>query len=106
MLSIFLKARSFSTAGWKKGHTITFALADGDGSKTGKLRYMGKSTVKADNNKKYDCLELAYIEKDGGKEKEIVRFFVTDDSRHIPIRLDLNLKFGSAKAFLTTAKNI
>ncbi|MBR1840361.1 MAG: DUF3108 domain-containing protein, partial [Prevotella sp.] len=42
--------------------------------------------------------------KEGKKEKEIVRFFVTKDKRHIPIRLDLFLKFGSAKAFFSGMK--
>ena len=56
--------------------------------------------MKADNGTKYDCLVLSYVEKDGSKDKEIVRFFVTDDAKHIPIRLDLFLKFGAAKAFL------
>ena len=32
------------------------------------------------------------------------RFYVTDDTNHIPIRLDMFLKFGSAKAFLTNMK--
>jgi hypothetical protein len=47
---------------------------------------------------------ISYIEKDGKKDKEIVRFYVTDDSKHIPIRLDLFLRFGSAKAFFSSMK--
>ena len=39
-----------------------------------------------------------------GKYKEIVRFYVTDDTNHIPVRLDLFLRFGSAKAFVTNIK--
>ena len=35
-----------------------------------------------------------------GKEKEVITFFVTDDLNHLPVRLDLFLNFGSAKAFL------
>jgi hypothetical protein len=38
------------------------------------------------------------------KYREIVRFYVTDDANHIPIRLDMFLKFGSAKAFITDLK--
>ena len=69
-----------------------------------KLIYRGKKTVKADNDQKYPCLILSYVEKEDGKDKEIVRFFVTDDQRHIPVRLDLFLRFGSAKAFLSNIK--
>ena len=63
---------------------------------------MVKKTIKADNDKKYRCLELAYYEKDDDSGVIQPIFFVTDDENHIPIRLDLNLKFGSAKAFLTS----
>ena len=40
------------------------------------------------------------------KNKEIIRFFVTDDLNHVPIRLDMFLKFGSAKAYLVGMKGI
>ena len=43
-------------------------------------------------------------ERDEAKYKEIVRFYVTDDANHIPVRLDMFLKFGSAKAFLVSMK--
>lgn len=100
MLNIFLCARNYDATNWKKGHTVNIDIAGGSELTKAKLIYRGKDTVKADNKKKYNCLVLSYVEKDGGKDKEIVRFFVTDDKAHIPVRLDLSLKFGSAKAFL------
>ena len=104
MLNIFLRARSFSPEGWKKGHVVNIPIADGNSIDPAQLRYRGKSTIKADNNKKYRCLELSYMEKENGKYKEIVRFYVTDDDNHIPVRLDMFLRFGSAKAFLTSMR--
>lgn len=74
--------------------------------KNAKIKYLGNKTVKAEDGAKYNCLQLAYIEPEGKKEKEIVRFFVTDDKNHVPIRLDLHLNFGSAKAFLKTMKGV
>ena len=41
-----------------------------------------------------------------GEEKEVVKFYITDDKNHLPVRLDLNLNFGTAKAFLTGASGI
>lgn len=105
MLSIFLRARNFDASGWKPGHTYIFPIADANSIKNAKLKFRGRTTVKADDGNKYKCLELSYIETEGKKDKEIVRFFVTDDSRHIPVRLDMFLKFGSAKAFLKKIKN-
>lgn len=104
MLNIFLRARNYDPKDWKKGHTIPVSIAGGDELIKAKLVFQGKSTVKADNGKKYKCLELSYIERDNGKDKEIVRFYVTDDTRHIPIRLDMYLRFGTAKAFLSSMK--
>ena len=35
-----------------------------------------------------------------------VDFYVTDDDNHVPVRLDMFLKFGSAKAFLVDMKGV
>lgn len=106
MMNIFLRARSFSSENWKKGHVIDFPIADGKGSSPARLRFNGKTKIKADNGKKYRCVELSYLEYEHNKWEEIVRFYVTDDLNHIPVRLDMFLKFGSAKAFLTNMKGI
>lgn len=106
MLNIFLRARSFSSANWKKGHIVNFPIADGKNTSPARLRFNGTTKIKADNGKKYRCVELSYLEQEKGKWKEIVRFYVTDDQNHVPIRLDMFLKFGSAKAFLTNMKGV
>ena len=106
MVSSFLRARNYDPTGWNKGQVIKIPIADGDDTKTALLKYRGKSNIKADNGVKYRCLVLSYMEKEEGQKdyKEIVRFYVTDDSNHIPVRLDMFLRFGSAKAFLVSMK--
>ena len=104
MLSIFLRARSFNPVGWKKGNVVEFPIVDGNSRDQARIRYQGKTNIKADNNVKYRCLQLSYEEYTKGKWKEIVRFYVTDDQNHIPVRLDMFLRFGSAKAFLVSMK--
>lgn len=106
MQSIFLRARSFNPEGWKKGNRITIPICDGTSVINSTLEYKGKATVKAENGKKYRCLQLSYLEPDGGKLKEIVRFYVSDDTNHVPVRIDLFLKFGTAKAFLAGMKGV
>lgn len=101
MMNIFLRARSFNPDNWKEGYVVNFPIADGNGTNPAQLKYRGKKTIKADNGTKYRCLELSYVEKEKDKWREIARFFVTDDANHVPVRLDMFLKFGSAKAFLT-----
>ena len=77
-----------------------------DGPNEAECVINGKKVINSDNAKKYRCLELSYLEQEEKKNKEIIRFFVTDDSNHVPIRLDMFLKFGSAKAFLVGMKGV
>lgn len=104
MLTMFVRARSFDPSNWKKGHTIDFKMIDGNSCEPARIVYRGKSNIKGDNGVKYRCLQLSYMELDDGKYKRIVDFYVTDDSNHIPVRLDMFLKFGSAKAFIVGIK--
>ena len=106
MLNIFTRARSFNSTGWKKGHTVKFPVADGDGVTNAILRYDGNETVKGDNGVKYRCMKLSYLEWSEKKKKyrQYATFFVTNDSNHVPVRIDITLNFGNAKAFVTTMK--
>ncbi len=101
MLHCFQRIRNMKSNVWKPGFTVGLDLAGGSKLVKAKLVYKEKKKVKADDDKKYDCLVVSYIEYEDNEEKEIARFFVTDDDKHIPIRLDLNLRFGTAKAFFT-----
>ena len=106
MMNIFLRARSFDLAHWKKGQIINFRIADGNSLNPARVKLLGRKNVKGDNGVKYRCLELSYTEQENGKWREIARFFVTDDANHVPVRLDMFLKFGAAKAFLTSMKGV
>lgn len=108
MMSIFLRARSFNPTGWKKGFVVNFPIVDGVKRYPAQIRYMGKVNVKADNRHTYRCLKLAYMDKDEDSRrwKKVVDFYVSDDANHVPIRLDLHLRFGSAKAFMTSVTGL
>ena len=60
--------------------------------------------VKANNDTIYRCLVFSFVEYKKGKEKEVITFFISDDKNHLPIRLDMYLNFGSAKAFLRSVQ--
>ncbi len=108
MMSIFLRARSFNPTGWTKGFVVNFPIVDGTKRYPAQIRYQGKVNVKADNGHTYRCLKLAYMDRDDdeNKWKKIVDFYVSDDANHVPIRLDMHLKFGSAKAFMTSVTGL
>lgn len=107
MISMLLRARSFNANTFKVGQRVNFLLAEGKHCEWRQLIYKGKQTIKMENsNARYRCLVFSYVEKEKGKEKAIVTFYVTDDNAHLPVRLDLNLRFGSAKAYMRGATGL
>lgn len=107
MMSIFLRARNFSADGMKEGDVIPMPITDASSLKNSWLKYRGKETFKIDGtNEKFRCLVFSFIEHEDGQNNELIRFYVTDDLNHIPVRLDMFLSFGSAKAFLKSYQGI
>lgn len=101
MLSILAQARSYDPANYAEGHRILFPMATGRRVEEQTLIYRGKKNIEANNKLTYSCLVFSLVEYKKGKEKEVITFYVTDDKNHIPVRLDMFLNFGSAKAYLT-----
>ena len=107
MMSIFLRARNFDVSKYKVGDNIPMPVSDAKRLSNSWLKYQGKETFKMEgNNVKYRCLVFSFIEREDGKNHELLRFYVTDDANHIPVRLDMFLSFGSAKAFLRGYKGV
>lgn len=108
MISMLMRARSFDPSRYKKGYRIRFPMADGHKVETQDLVFRGKKKFKMDHTGiTYRCLVFSFVEKDKkNKEHDVVTFYITDDKNHLPVRLDLNLNFGTAKAFLTGATGL
>ena len=107
MMSIFLRARNFDSSTMKEGDKIPMPISDASHLSHSWLLFRGRETFKIDDTKeKFRCLVFSFIERENGENRELIRFFVTDDQNHIPVRLDLNLNFGSAKAFLKSYKGV
>ncbi len=101
MLSILAQARSYDPADYKVGDKILFPMATGRKVEEQTLIYRGMENVKAENDITYRCLVFSFVEYDKkGKEHEVITFYISDDLNHLPVRLDMYLNFGSAKAFL------
>lgn len=101
MMSIFLRARNFDASKFKKGQNVPMPISDAKNLSNSWLKYRGKENFKVEgSNEKFRCLVFSFIEREDGKNHELIRFYVTDDANHIPVRLDMFLSFGSAKAFL------
>lgn len=106
MLSILAQARSYDPKEYRVGQKILFPMATGKKVEMQTLIYRGKKDIKAENDTTYRCLIFSLVEYNSRKEKEIITFYVTDDANHLPVRLDLYLNFGSAKAFLHSARGV
>jgi len=104
MLSILAQARSYTSDSYKEGDRILFPMVTGRKVEQQTLIYRGKKEIKANNDTVYRCLVFSLVEYKRGKEKEVITFYVSDDKNHLPVRLDLYLNFGSAKAFLKRVK--
>jgi hypothetical protein len=107
MMSIFLRARNFDAATLKVGENIPMPISDAKSLSNSWLKYTGKTTLKMKNgNSKYRCLVFSFIERENGQNHELIRFYISDDKNHLPVRLDLFLSFGSAKCYLTGFKGL
>jgi len=101
MMDMFLKARNFEPNKMSKGQKIALPIADGKRLFNSWITYRGKQNVAMkDGSSKFRCVVFSFYEREDGETSEIARFFVTDDDNHIPVRIDLFLRFGSAKAYL------
>ena len=107
MMSIFLRARNFDASTMNKGDIIPLPISDAKRLSNSWMQYRGKENFKVSGTKeKFRCLVFSFYEHEDGKTHELVRFFVTDDANHIPVRLDMFLSFGSAKAFLRNYQGV
>ena len=100
MLNILLLSRSKDYTNMKKGQRINYKMVTGKRLSNQVLIYKGKENFKANDKQTYRCLVFSLLDdKETKKEKELLRFYITDDKNHLPVRIDFNLKFGSAKAY-------
>lgn len=109
MLSILAQARSYNAADYRVGDKIHFPMATGRRVEEQTLIYRGMEDIEANNGVTYRCLVYSFVEykkdkRGNEKEEEVITFFVSDDDNHLPIRLDMYLNFGSAKAFLKSVR--
>lgn len=107
MLSILSVARTFDTSQYEEGHRIHFPMASGKSVEMQTLVYRGKENFEANDDVTYRCLVFSLLDQESKKkEKELLRFYVTDDMNHLPVRIDFYLKFGTAKAYYVKGENL
>lgn len=108
MLNLFLRARNINFSSWGKDKSMLLKSADGKGIKKATLTCKGRDTVKSDDGRVWKTVVLDFSLFDAKKNrfKKIATLFVSDDANHLPVRIDFNMNFGSAKAFLINSKGL
>ena len=107
MMSMMAFARSFDGAKYKEGDRLYFDMTSSDEVCRQTIIYRGKEKFKANDGVTYRCMVFSMLDwEEKKKEREILRFYFSDDDNHLPLRIDFKLKFGTAKAFYTGGKNM
>lgn len=107
MLSILNVARSFDASDYQPGQRLHFPMATGKRVEEQTLIYKGRKDFKANDGITYRCLVFSLLDYDAkDREKELLRFYVTDDANHLPLRIDFHLRFGTAKAYFLRGEGI
>ena len=101
LMSMIAYTQGFDTSESEPGRTESLPMVNGNMVVQQYLVYTGNKKVKADNGKTYDCMVISIRDYKEGKERETVKAYVTNDSKHIPVQLDIILGTGtSIKAVL------
>ena len=95
LMSMISFAQKINTKGIKPGYTKTLPMVNGNMVVQQYLVYTGDKKIKADNGKTYDCMIISIRDRKEGKERETVKAYVTNDSRHAPIQLEIILGGGT-----------
>lgn len=106
MLNILLISRSNDYSTYKVNQRIHFKMVTGKRLSDQILIYKGKDKLKVNDGHTYRCHVFSLLNDKDKKGKELLRFYITDDKNHLPIRIDFYLKFGIAKAFYLNGSGI
>lgn len=101
LMSMIAFTQKIDTSDSEPGRTESLPMVNGNMVVQQFLVYTGNKRIKADNGRTYDCMVISIRDYKEGKERETVKAYVTNDSKHTPVQLDIILGGGtSIKAVL------
>ena len=105
MVSLLLYSRSFDTDTLGIGQRLQYPMVTGVRVEEQNLVFLGKKDVETLSGTIYRCKVFSLLTKRNNREgvpvdHEVAQFYITDDERQQPLQIDLELKFGVAKAKL------
>ena len=101
LLSMIAFTQKIDTSDSQLGRTESLPMVNGNTVVQQYLVYTGNKNVKADDGRTYNCMIISIRDYKEGKERETVKAYVTNDTKHTPVQLDIILGTGtSIKAVL------
>lgn len=101
LMSMIAFTQKIDTSDSEPGRTESLPMVNGNMVVQQYLVYTGNKKIKADNGRTYDCMVISIRDYKEGKERETVKAYVTNDSKHTPVQLDIILGAGTTiKALL------
>lgn len=106
MMSVVYYARALDFTRMKKGDTESVSFISGRKKVNMIIEHDGLETIEANDGRKYRCVKLVLSIMDDAfsDKKEAMKVYITNDSNHMPVRLDSKLKIGSTRAILRSYK--
>lgn len=105
-LSIVFYARTLDYSTMKKGSETSVEFMSGKRKVKMTIEHKGTEKMKANDNKKYNCIKLSLSISDDAFEnkEEAMTVYITNDNNRMPVRIDSKLKVGSTRAILKSFK--
>jgi len=102
LLSVLFRARATDLLARAKAGRVTLPVATGLKVEDEVLVFKGDETVGTADGKDVPSQVFGLLKraKPGEEASELARFWLSKDARRLPLRINLNLKFGSASARL------
>lgn len=102
MMSILAFARTLDYSKMQRGDNTQVQFISGKRLVNMYIRYIGKSSMKVNNGKTYEAIELSLmiLDKAFVDQEEAMRVWITDDDNRLPLQINSKLKIGEMRVVL------
>ena len=102
MMSVLAFARTLDYSNMKRGDNTQVQFITGKRLVNMYIRYVGTGSVKVNNGKTYEALELSLmiLDKAFVDQEEAMRVWLTNDENKIPLQINTKLKIGEMRSVL------